>query len=43
MKASILMDDEDQFKSPSNAIKLGYDIKRLINGNTGLLIMKQNT
>ena len=35
-------DDDDILGSPSNAIKLGYDIKRLINGKIGLSIMSKD-
>ena len=43
LTASPFLDDEEQLKSPSNAIKLGYDIKRLLNGKIGLAIMASDT
>ena len=36
------MDDEENLASPSYAIKLGYDLKRLINGKIGLSIIGED-
>ena len=36
------MDDEDQLRHPSNARKLGFDIKRLLNLKIGLSIEKRD-
>ncbi|XP_021353744.1 uncharacterized protein LOC110450516 [Mizuhopecten yessoensis] len=38
MTASQSVDNEEDIQKPSNAIKLGYDIKRLLNGKIGLAI-----
>jgi len=48
VKATLLaslsnLDDEDELQSPSNALKLGYDITRLINIKIGLAIQFRNS
>lgn len=45
IRTAVPLDDnleDDALKSPSNAIKLGYDVKRVINGKIGLAIMKSD-
>ncbi|XP_060584452.1 uncharacterized protein LOC132740548 isoform X2 [Ruditapes philippinarum] len=39
LTASPISDEDDSLQAPSNAIKLGYDLKRLLNGKIGLAIM----
>ncbi|XP_055958224.1 protein IWS1 homolog, partial [Patella vulgata] len=42
MTAAPDMDDEEDLKKPSNAVKLGFDIKRLLNGKIGLSIIRED-
>jgi len=42
MTATPSIDDEEELEKPSNAVKLGYDIKRLINSKIGMAIMQND-
>lgn len=43
MTASVSIDDEEELKSPSTAIKIGYDIKRMVGAKWAAAIKAQNT
>lgn len=42
MTAAASMDDDDDLKKPSNAIKLGFDIKRMLNIKAALSVLDKN-
>lgn len=42
LTASSTMDDDEDLGTPSNALKLGFDLKRLISIKLGLAVMRKN-